>query len=567
MAAFFGYGSSNPQPQRTWTARAVSSAAREWPACVDESPPGNRVCIAMSGGGMRSFVCGVGYLRGLGEPRLRQCGLVSTVSGGSWLYGTYTFALGSARPGMSHRALLAPVRSKEPWALLNRAAVALMLPSLLDMLASNDMQPVWNSLVGQIFLEPYGLNVPNPVAADARQAERIQRENPEVPRLLLPAPGAPAWICNASLMHPPLLHQKLLPILQLSPRYSGIPAMLSDAGTPQGGVLLETFALGAGPPMAPPALDVASSNHGTACNAVAIVTVEPPARHLALRDMLGTSSNAYSSMLLKFGLGVGSALRDVIALAEVPKARRPPANWLAKFPTGGARAAVEPPTAAAAAGHATLKKLVPTMRVWTPENEATTFGDGAFTDNTGIVSLLMHGALNILAFLNTSEKMHMSACPISTDLLALFGAQDTTCAVTSGAGACSVTSESGDTVQVFPTYMLPTVVHQLRAHHAAGGPAWFSGALDVLPNPKYGVTGGWSVQLTLVVLTRCERWVDTLKPAVRKQLDPNFPYYRTIFQNPGQMLQLTPFQIDMLADYTEWCMSDPGLAAALDTIF
>ena len=557
MAAFYG---NNHQPRKTWTARAVSSSARAWPACVDESPPGDRVCIAMSGGGMRSFVCGVGYLRGLGEPRLRQCALVSTVSGGSWLYGTYTFALGLARPGMSHGALLASVRSKEPWALLNRAAVALMLPSILDMLASSDMQPVWNSLVGHIFLEPYGLNVSNPVAADAMQAQRIHRENPGVPSLLLPALGAPTWICNASLMHPPLVHQKLLPILQLSPRYSGIPAMLSDAGEPQGGVLLETFALGAGPPMAPPDLDGASS--GDACNAVAIVTVEPPTRHLALRDMLGTSSNAYSSMLLKFGLGVGSALRDVMTLAAVPKAHRPHTNWLDTFPTGGGLRLDTAAAAAAVGGrHAALKQLVPSMRVWTPENEATTFGDGAFTDNTGIVSLLMHGAVNILAFLNTSEKMHMSAaaaCPISTDLLALFGVQG---------GTCSVASDSGDTIQVFASSALPTVVHQLRAHQAAGGPAWFSGALGVLPNPKYGVTGGWSVQLTLVLLTRCERWVDTLKPALRKQLDPNFPYYRTIFQNPGQMLQLTPFQIDMLADYTEWCMSDPGLAGALDAIF
>lgn len=467
----------------SWTARAVGS---------EPGSLADRVCLAFSGGGMRSFVASVGYLRGLGRARLDACAMVSTVSGGSWFYGVYCFA----RARHAHEALLAGGNPLPRESLLARACDADVLPVVLSLLEAHGegvAPELWARLVGKLLLEPYGLDADAALlAADAAHAAAIRADNPSLRAtpMLVPAPGAPTWLCNASLLHPPLMQRSLVPLLHITPRHTGIPAMLDDNHQPVGGgVLLETFAFGAGAPtrVAP------TPPHGFK------LRVPAPARPFRLRDALAASSSAFSAWVVQ----------------QAPA-------------------------------------LLPATRVWTPahapgQDALMHFGDGAFTDNTGILGLLMRGARRVLAFVNRGQSAHA----VPPDLQALFGVVPPP---SDSGGEEDMAMPAAATVQVFQRHALAGVEAALRACAAAGTPPCFAGTLSVIPNPAYGVRGDHDVRVLLVVLSP--------PPPGFPQFEPR---YRTVFHNPGALLKLSPSQANMLADYTAWCMGQ--LTQAVDHLF
>jgi hypothetical protein len=167
--------------------------------------------VAFSGGGMRAYSAFIGYVRGLGADRFeRRCGMVSTVSGGSWFYGTYAYARSA---GFSHQSLLAPVvapHSTAAAAMAARASDARFLERALQVLShrnsASKLSLVWNAIIGAIFLEPYGI--------DARA---------RMPPFTVPLP---MWVCNASIIHLPLLRAGIVPSLQISPGAVSAPGLL-----------------------------------------------------------------------------------------------------------------------------------------------------------------------------------------------------------------------------------------------------------------------------------------------------------------------------------------------------
>ena len=161
------------------------------------------VGVAFSGGGMRAYAAFIGYVRGLGAERFEQrCGLVST----------YAYARDA---GFSHEELLSANGGGgggggfSP-AMAARASHARFLERGLQLLSlpksASKLSLMWNAIIGAIFLEPYGI--------DARS---------RMPPFTLPLPR---WVCNASVIHLPLIRAGIVPTLQMSPEAVTAPGLL-----------------------------------------------------------------------------------------------------------------------------------------------------------------------------------------------------------------------------------------------------------------------------------------------------------------------------------------------------
>ena len=431
---------------------------------------------------MRAYSAFIGYLRGLGAERFeRGCSLVSTVSGGSWFYGTYAYARSA---GFSHPELLAPREAGPPFspAMAARASDARFLERALQVLSHKNsarkLPLAWNAIIGAIFLEPYGI--------DARA---------RLPAFTLPLPQ---WVCNASVIHMPLLRSGIVPTLQMSPDAVSAPGLMRGS-IPSAAV--------------------------RACSS---------APGVSIRDAMGLSSLAGGGKLVQ---GMAYVFAHGLP-GEVAEKHDAHVRSLAD-------------------------SLLPVVAL--PSLPTMLVCDGALTDNTGIVTLLSRGARKVLAFLATRARFpaagRASACNMQ-DVHALFGSL-----AAPAPAALDGIAASGNTVQVFEAAALPRVQAQLQARAAEGGPVWFRGKLRVLPNPRYGVRGGYDVELCLVVLASSPAYLAERAQRGLPAPPPGFPYYSTLFHNSDDMIGLTPEQVEHMTQFTAWCMRWPALQPALNAVF
>ena len=142
---------------------------------------------------------------------------------------------------------------------------------------------------------------------------------------------------------------------------------------------------------------------------------------------------------------------------------------------------------------------------------------------------------------------------------------------------CCVTGIFSD-VQVFESHMLDEFYEQLRASSTRGGPAYVHMNLNVIANEQQGVPGGWTTELLFMVLAPSRDWQSQLPADVRKQVEAgqsanptgpfeHFPNYLTQFENSPNVVQLTKPQINLLANFTEWCITHPEIAAIVNDMF
>ena len=149
-----------------------------------ESTPGN-VGIAISGGGSRSMVAGMGQLRALKAlcnaqgSLLGQTKALSAVSGGSWLSVPFTYL----NPAVSDEAFLGPYQEPETYTVEGLQYLAdtnigmrctkkfspknLSLEAVLLMIAGLPPPLVWQVLIGIHILQFYDLYVQSEGLADS----------------------------------------------------------------------------------------------------------------------------------------------------------------------------------------------------------------------------------------------------------------------------------------------------------------------------------------------------------------------------------------------------------------
>ena len=176
-------------------------------------------------------------------------------------------------------------------------------------------------------------------------------------------------------------------------------------------------------------------------------------------------------------------------------------------------------------------------------NGATTkeyeFGDGGHLENLGIMPLLMRRVEKIVVFINTRDELKPDDGKINTSLPPLFGQ-----------------TPQFTKNHVFPKSKYRSLVDGLVKAKDAGKTVMFRDKYTVSEALHYGVKGGWKVEVLWVYNERVPDWESELRREVRDEIASgslgSFPHYRTFFQNPPSIIDLSAKQVHMLAHLSCW---------------
>jgi len=604
-------------------------------------PDINKVSLAISGGGSRSFTCMIGYFRALNRMGYKnKAQYASSVSGGSWFYGLYSFCQGN--PKFTDEILLGEscgfangiiVPSKitidvlsntnksnslyygrifEKKDLLEYVVEAIILPSVPIDLA-------YNYSIGKLILEKYGLNEDVPVATSLLHANDISSRNIFKGSPLVMPPNTPFWICNTTLFFNYVSDSPYpYAVIPMTPLYSGVPQSINQNDNTIGGYLVENFSFGN--TEAPTDIQIPSNN--LPCSLPYFTTLKKNTEIRTLRDMLGTSSTAFANVLYQ-PQNISNILATLLPKSSaelIPKYNiwgdTPPVPTRSdsqctsdlikgecKVPYGydvNSCARIGPQCYSITAPQCTndsdcnwsfsklqcVNKNTNTSELtcranpsffkpckcvspptYTPNtskylnNQNAKLSDGAFSDNTGILSLLARGVKKIISFVNGTGIIS-EIC----DIPQLFGLAKQECIP---AGSMSL-----NTIKVFNSSDYTNkVLPQFNSTYLSGGPTFARVRLNVLENIVFGITGNYEVEILFILQQPSKRFIDNLPNEVKKEINndglfKNFPGYKTFFQNFNLgIISLTFEQSNLLSTYTDWCLNQPELKKNVQEMF
>lgn len=525
-------------PNGTFTTNVWYSdgASYTWPEQQAGVQP--KVGICFPGGGTRALCATMGQLRGLlSFDFLKNVDYISCVSGGSWASTAFSYYQAGAT---SDAELLGPITepaqitldglSNVPTSSLGWGATQDLgdaLDAAHEAGVPNDL--LWAAAIGKVFFARFGLYDPsNPsyFSLDAATVAKIKAANPLLANAnfhVVRQPSTykvPYLLINGTIDGPTATgpyNPDPLVMITYSPLYSGIPFQqtvsypFAKSGAIKvsvlalvGGGFIESFAWGCNAPTAPATI-------GT-------VTVDAPSSVFSLVDASGTSSSAFAAIFEKI-----------------------------KF----------------------LDGLLPEQNYWPPVATGTQpgaqlfdFGDGGNLENYGLIPLIMRGVKKVLLFINTETPLSLTYDPttgtakeddLDSSFPPLFGIP-----VTSDFG-----SAGPDYNHVFPSTDYAPLVQALQALKQKGEPMVVAKTHTIQANPFWGVPVGGTIDVLYVYLDQVASWKSQITDDwVKLQLDlgdvgefPHFPNYKTIDENvlpPWSLTQLTPKQVNLLADLTCW---------------
>jgi len=189
---------------------------------------------------------------------------------------------------------------------------------------------------------------------------------------------------------------------------------------------------------------------------------------------------------------------------------------------------------------------MPEFNYWSPidANERSSreyeFGDGGILENLGIMPLLMRKVEKIVVFVNSKTRLKGGGKgQIAESIRTVFG-------------------QTPDflTNRVFPGDRYQALVQGLVEEKTAGHPVMFKDQYRVVGNQHYGIDDGWDVEVLWVYNERVRDWETSLPVEIRRLIGSgslgNFPHYRTFFQNPPAVIDLSSEQVSMLAHLSCW---------------
>ena len=619
-------------------------------------PDINKVSIAISGGGSRSFTCMMGYFRALNRMGYKnKAQYVSTVSGGSWFYGLYSYCqsnpsytdvslLGSSsglnsdgipQPSNMTLSKLKSDNSNNNLYFGNIFVKKDLFDHLVDELLSTSvkMEDVWNNTIGKMILEPYGLNNNVPVALNYSHANDLISRNSAIGNPLYFPDGMPFWICNTALLFNYVTQYPYI-VVPLTPLYSGIPQIISENNNSIGGYLVENYAFGNTNFPEGSLLPLASND----CSTTKTITLQKSSNIKTLKDMIGTSSSFYASVAYNPSLTstVLASLLPSNVIDLIPKyniwGTSPVIKTTSdsqctyslfhnncKVPEGydvntctkvgtecysntapqctnnnqctwsysqaqcvntnsdnSSLSCVYSPSILHPLG-CSCKPVQPNTSNQDSKNvlysEKTHLGDGGFSDNSGVLSLLARGVKRIISFANDQDKIINYSSTTCQSLPSLFGVANTSCAsLYPDSNSKQVFNSSDYTNIIFP---------QLQTTLNSGGPTYARASLQVLPNKIYGIAGGYTVDILFILLQPSSIFNNQLPKEIQNQITSipltslsiqgdfnNFPNYLTSFQNLNLGgVSLTLSQINLLSSYTEWCLNQQPLKGIIQQMY
>lgn len=502
-----------------------------WPEQQAGVKPNLGICF--SGGGTRALSAAMGQMRALlSLGFLQQADYISSVSGGSWASAAFAYYREGAS---SDEQFLGPITDPGDITLagleqldpgcLGHTATADLGDVLLKLMEKVPLDLLWETAIGQVFFEPFGLwdaSQPLYFSLDAATVQAIQAANPSLESssfLTVRTPASyriPYLLVNATL-DGPAANAPYDPdprvMVNYSPLGCGIPYQSTLSYPVEGGRLrrqvlvgggfIEPFAWGCGTPLAPPVNGM--------------IRVPPPPRPFGLALASGTSSAAFAAAFQQYRvldglLPEGDYWPPVVGTGTHPRAER----YL--------------------------------------------FGDGGNLEDLGLIPLLLRGVKKIVVFANSGIPLNVDYDPahpptesdLDSDLSTLFGFPTSSVDLRPGTASNLV----------FPRSDWPALVTQLQTAKRNGLPMVVPMTHCVQHNTWWGLEGGEPVTVLYVYLDRVSSWESHLEWEIQAELAlgpvgkfRDFPNYAIIDENlmpPQNLTQLTPSQVNLLADLTCW---------------
>jgi len=517
------------------------------------SPEG--VSLAFEAGGRRSYSGFIGFIRGLYKININNSNafessqFVSTVSGSSWLLGTYLFA----NKNIDSSILLGQYIPPEDIDMNSLTTINFESKNnyyLGNTLINADVKKyvqhgynigirteyLWNYAIGNVFLKPYGLN-DKIVALNEKQANITYSLTGIKP--IIPHKNSPFWISNCALLNVKNKKIRGTTIFQVTPIYSGIPNIICNKVNPfgfddtkddccVGGVLQSTYSIGS----MNPNLNYKESNKSITVD----LKIPSYQKNLfTLESIIGTSG---SSQATKF-----SYISDNKDLSP----------------------------------SLMFSSVIPSFDLWSPTSDSTTYlpiGDGAHCDWTGITSLLSRNVKHIISIISCGNEIKDSATPESygdfcgLNILNLFGLNDD--------NLCEKEKpylyESNNN-QVFQKNDWKKFAQQILDTKSTGGPVFTRNKLLVLPNYSLGIKGKYYVDLLVIIIQPSFIYNNLLPKSITNTFSdlsgpfPNFPNYSMTNKDFDLLISLEKHQINLLDSYVEWCVLYPTLKNTILNMF
>lgn len=508
--------------------------------------------VCFPGGGTRALTAAMGQLRGLTKLKLiKNVGYISCVSGGSWASTAYTYYRTEAADDAE---FLGPITEPKDITMdglgviskscLGYTATTSLRDVLIKLMPKVPEDELWLRAISEVYFEPFGIYSPDQSAyfsLDDSTVTDIKKRNPilkdavfnTVRKNVAPENTRPYLVINSTLIGPNELapfSDETVVTFQYTPLYVGSPLFKEvtyksqhkdvERTLPVGGGFIEPFAFGGSEPATPP-------DKGT-------LNVPEPDKPFALANASGASSAAYAGFVED--LHVPTTIERIIKLIKriinIPRKEK-------------------------------LKNLAPQEMYWpvttTEVKPAKLFdyGDGAVIDNLGLISLLQRQVKTIIVFVNTSTKLDVDFDPdnppkkgdIDSSMSALFGYPF---------------SDTYKNNQVLKSSDFSTVVGNLQDAKRKGVTIMTTSELEVQQNDWWGVAGNWTVKICWVYNDRVAAWESQLEKDIRKEIKKgnrrhfktgkfkHFPNYKTVDENFLDLVELTPEQVNLLADLCCW---------------
>lgn len=583
-------------------------------AAYELEPPGSGsgLGVALSGGGSRALVAGMGQLCALEHTGiLDRVRALSTVSGGSWLAGPWMF-LSADEAEEAQPAFLGNYSSPGELEITDELPAACVASHVtrrfrpLDILWSmicvslegDGPNFAWQDTVAGQFLEPYGLAERRPFTWNDQVARVIEARNPDVELDLVRVTRSerPFHVCNTGLIgyvrEGEEIHQRWVCPVQSTPFHTGAlgsPPLVGAAGQTVGLGGLESFAF-AGTPQA---LNLDSK--------LATVVSQRP---WSLTDAVGTSSAFVAAALanawkwLLDSTDVVSMIREQDRREESDERahERLRAHVRERARADGREGVIDTVEELledllelvrrvlerfGIDGLRTAELLLPSYEYFPITSNAPTqaqrglFVDGGDYDNTGVSALLVYEDIDrIVAFVNTGEQLAEvehgiegeagTEVRVSSDIAALFGYMPYSkrhgYRTYASAGHLPVTTNMLAKTQVFPAEDFAATIRGLASASRGGSegalghePAVFTQELVTIANDYAGVSAGRRVEVVWCLLAPVSSWADALSSSGQQAL-AKLPA-RSNFPNISVLrTQLPADEIQLLANLSAWCV-------------
>lgn len=584
----------------------------------------NKVSIGISGGGSRSVASTIGYFRALNRMGYKnKAQYISSASGGSWFYGTYSFyqskfsddlILGSSS-GLNKNGIPDPslmtvsklssdnnTNTKYLGYILNNAKpYEIFIANLTNKNIPYD--DAFCQAIGSVFLEPYGLNANVPIAVNLKHAQDIQSRNTSIGSPLYLPNNMPFWLCATSLLFEYISTYPMV-LTTLTPLYSGLTQTITKNNNKIGGAVIENYAFGA---TTAPNIIIPSANNNCSSN-------EYTARLLktknikTLRDMMGASGCAYAPILYRIASIFPKESKEIIPKYNIWGTSSSNTISDSQCTLNLLTNKCDGPSGYDSNTCTKINKCYSNTAPQCTNNSQCKFNLSSLEcKNTNPSNSSLNCVTNS-SFLNPTGCKCTQTTPINTlsnlyiqqaqlgdggyidqlGVLALvargvkhiisFQASDDFCLHKQLFGVISditcipnfIFTQSGN-AQIFKSSDLDDCLNQFNDNYNKGGPIFARQKLAVLPNTDNGIKGGYTVDILFVFqYAVATRFYNALPLEVRNEITKNpllpgkfdsFPTY--------SVLELAPSlgKVNILSSYTDWCLNQPELKPHIVEMF